>query len=131
VVVETPDDVCMPARYDQPFVVAGPDMTPVQYTPAEPQYFDQVLLDLSRAFTIGEVDSVSRASEGIILRLLAEHVFRPMRKERAEEYATTPVRYPAVQRYHEEYYPVEAAGPTEASTDTARVVQSEGSTVAA
>jgi hypothetical protein len=130
VVVEAPNDMCIPPRYDEPFVVAGPDLAPVTYRPEDQQYFDQVLLDLSRAFIIGEVEAVPTATQGVILRLLSEKVLRPMRAKRAAEYATVPARYPAVQQYRTEYYGDPPAA-TEQATDRPAPATSEGAPVAA
>ena len=104
VLVEAPDDLCIPSRYDAPFVVAGPDMTTVQYTPEDDQYFDQVLLDLSRAFIVGETEALPSATEGIILRVFRDKILRPLRENHVEAYAVLPARYPVVQRYRRQHY---------------------------
>lgn len=107
VLVEARDDLCIPTRYDQPFTVAGPDQAaPVIYHPGDPQYFEQVLVDLSRAFAITGQAIVpgGQASEGTILRLLTEHVTGPLRRELVSQYPAMVARYPAIQRYRQKYY---------------------------
>lgn len=99
VLVEARDDLALPRRYDKPFQVLGPDMTVVAYTPRHRQYFDQVVLDLSRGFIIGQEGSVNQATEGVILRLLSELVFRPLRREHTVVYWDTAPTYPTVKAY--------------------------------
>lgn len=97
VLVEARNELGIPPRYDQPFLVTGPDMLPVRYRPGhDPQYFDQVILDLSRRFIIGKEGSVGEASEGVILRLLALHVFRPLRAEQSTPYCESAITFPSV-----------------------------------
>lgn len=114
VIVETPDDLCIPRRYEEPFTLTGPDFASVRYTPADEQYFDQVLLDLSRAFIIGKQGVVADATDsGVVLGLLVEHVLRPLRVEYPTAYAMGG-RYPAVKAhngYHRES--AYAAAPSE------------------
>jgi hypothetical protein len=115
VLVEARDELCLPRRYEQPFQVVGPDMTPVQYRPQDPQYFDQVLLDLSRGFIIGNEGRVHRATEGVILGLLAEHVFRVLRRDEVVLYYNTAGDYPTVRAYQERYY--RGGGASDTSTE--------------
>jgi hypothetical protein len=93
--VETRQDLCIPQRYSKPFVVAGPDMTTIAYTADDPRYFDQVLIDLSRAFAIGEEGTMMEASESAFRKLLLEKVLRPLRYAEAHQYTT-------IQSYHQE-----------------------------
>jgi hypothetical protein len=104
VLVETPDDQCIPSRYDRPFTVAGPDLVSVRYTPANQQYFDHVVLDLSRAFVIGDENVVLEATDGVVLDLLREHVIGPLRRERVAEYISQPKKYPAINAYQQRHY---------------------------
>jgi hypothetical protein len=93
--VETRDDLCMPKRYSNPFVVAGPDMTTIAYTADDPQYFDQVLIDLSRTFAMAEPGVTMDTSEASFRKLLLEKVLRPLRYAESHQYAT-------IQSYHAE-----------------------------
>jgi hypothetical protein len=93
--VETRDDLCIPKRYGAPFVVAGPDMTTIQYTADDRRYFDQVVIDLSRAFAIGEEGILMDGSESAFRKLLLEKVLRPLRYAEAHQYTT-------IQYYHAE-----------------------------
>lgn len=127
VMVETRDDLCIPRRYDSPFNVTGPDLTTVRYTPDDPQYFDHVLLDLSRAFIIGEQDVVMAATEGVVLRLLLEHVLRPLRREHPAAY-TMGGKYPVVRAYQDKHYR-DAASPA-GREEEPLAGNSEGSLVA-
>lgn len=61
VLVEARDELSLPTRYDEPFTATGPDMRMVQYRPGDAQYFDQVVLDLSRRFIIGKEGVVEEA----------------------------------------------------------------------
>lgn len=93
--VETRDDLCMPRRYSEPFVVAGPDMTTIMYTPGDAGYFDNVVIDLSRTFTIAEPDVTMDITEAAFRKLLLEKVLRPLRYAESHQYAT-------IQTYHAE-----------------------------
>ncbi len=104
VMVEVPDDFCIPSRYDAPFMVAGPDMTTVRYTPEDAQYYDQVLMDLSRAFIVGETETLIVATEGIILGVFRDKILRPLRENHHEAYTVLPAHYPVVQRYRQQHY---------------------------
>jgi hypothetical protein len=119
VLVEARDDLCIPTRYDAPFTVAGPDMTTIQYTPRDPQYFDQVIVDLSRAFSITDYQMVGEATEGVILRLLNEHVLRPLREKHVVSYYHNQHKYPVVQRYRETHYADTAAAHGETGEESA------------
>jgi hypothetical protein len=109
-------------RYDAPFTVGGPDMTVVQYTPRDPQYFDQVVLDLSRAFAVSTYGMVTNATEGVILDLLNKWVLRPMRENHVVAYHGSVGKYPAVKRYRQKYYtgaPAPSSAPAAAAAAAA------------
>lgn len=93
--VETRDEFCMPRRYSEPFVVAGPDMTTIAYMPSDVGYFDHVLIDLSRTFTIAEPGVTMDITEAAFRRLLLEKVLRPLRYAESHQYTT-------IQSYHAE-----------------------------
>ncbi len=114
VLVEARDELGIPPRYDQPFKVTGPDMLMVQYTPGEPQYFDHVILDLSRRFIIGKEGLVGEASEGVVLKLLAMHVFQPLRREHPAIYCDTARTFPTVAAINHRKYYTQAAEPAPA-----------------
>lgn len=130
VLVETRDDLCIPRRYERPFVVGGPDLTTVRYAPKDAQYFDQVLLDLSRAFTIGKQDVVMSASQGVILRLLVEEVLAPLRREHVGIY-TAARKYPAVKAYHDAHDYGSPQSTTDTDSDRSPATAPEGLPVAA
>lgn len=104
VLVEVRADLALPVRYDQPFVVTGPDMLPVTYRPGRAGYFDQVILDLSRSFIINNEGSVSDATPGVVLTLLRKWVFEPLRHEHAALYCDTAGSFPTVRAYQDRYY---------------------------
>lgn len=79
-------------------------MTVVRYAPGDPQYLDHVLLDLSRGFIVSKEGSVNQATDGVILRLLAEHVLRPLRREHTALYTDTARTFPSVRAYQEQHY---------------------------
>jgi hypothetical protein len=102
VLVEVREELALPVRYDQPFVVRGPDMTLVQYGPGDHGYFDQVLLDLSRSLIVANEGSVSEATPGVVLTLLRRYVMEPLRRERQVVYCDP--SWPVVQAYQRHYY---------------------------
>jgi hypothetical protein len=105
ILVEARNELGVPSRYDRPFNVTGPDMVLVQYKPGDTQYFDHVILDLSRRFIVGKEGSVGEASEGVILKLLAVHVFGPLRREHPAVYCDTAPTFPTVAAFnHRKYY---------------------------
>jgi hypothetical protein len=105
VLVEARNELGLPSRYDKPFRVTGPDMMLVEYKPGHPQYFDHVILDLSRSFVIGKEGAVGEASEGVILKLLARLIFQPLRREHPAVYCDTARTFPTVAAFnHRKYY---------------------------
>jgi|GEM_PF-6011574 len=115
--VETPEDLCLPKRYSEPFVVAGPDMTTIAYMPDDPRYFDQVLIDLSRALGIGEAGVLTDGSESAFRRLLLEKVLRPRRYAEAHQYRT-------IQTYHSEMGYVHETAPAVTAREAKREIAS-------
>jgi hypothetical protein len=105
VLVEARNELGLPSRYDKPFRVTGPDMILVEYKPGDDQYFDHVILDLSRSFIVGKEGRVGEASEGVILKLLAMFVFQPLRREHPALYCDTARTFPTVAAFnHRKYY---------------------------
>jgi hypothetical protein len=104
VLVEVRAELGIASIYNQPFVVRGPDMALVTYRPHDPQYFDHVIMDLSRSFIIRNEGIVSEATHGVVLSLLSKHVFEPLRREHQVVYCDTARTFPAVQRYRRAYY---------------------------
>jgi hypothetical protein len=107
VAIEVRGNLGVPTRYDDPFDVRGPDMHIVRYAPGDEGYFDQVLLDLSRAFIIGEQSSVENATQGVVLRLLTTLVLQPLRLRHQDVYLSAAPTYPAVVNYRKQYYSYE------------------------
>jgi len=135
VAVEAPDDMLFPARFDEPFVVGGIfSPAPVTYRPTDRQYFDQVLIELSRTFAIGERSTVSSASEGTLLRLFRDKVWAPLREGHREHYAIQSARgscYPVIRRYHERSYREAEPKPNREHPVAARVSAGKNSLIAA
>lgn len=110
VLIEVRADLAMPTRYDRPFLVSGPDMTTVAYRPGDRQYFDQVLLDLSRSLIINNEGSVAEATSGVILTLLRRFVIEPLRRETQTVYCDPDGTWPAVKAYQRQYYQFDTGG---------------------
>lgn len=103
VMVETRGDFGLPARYDKPFEVAGPDMSLVRHKPDDEQYFEYVLLDLSRTFAIGRRGLVSSCRRNAILDLLRDEVFGPLRQQHFATYNQHHRSFPAVSERQRSY----------------------------
>jgi hypothetical protein len=87
VLVELPNEHGLPKRYDQPYRVLGPDMTEILYTPDREGYFEQVMVDLSRLYAVGNQDTVDRVDDGTVLELLQDHVLAPRTRRRRCDYS--------------------------------------------
>jgi hypothetical protein len=77
VVVTAPWQYGIPTRISAPYRVLLPDLTEVVYGPDDDAYFDQVLIDLSRSFAIGERGERERSDVPTITELMAEKVTAP------------------------------------------------------
>lgn len=122
VLIEARDDLGLPRRYAEPFQVRGPDFTTVKYAPTDDQYFDQVLLDLSRGFVIGKEGRVNKATQGTVLRLLGDLVLRPLRREHVVVWHDTVNTYPTVRAYQQYLH---EDSPAEASAAQSEARQTE------
>lgn len=130
VFVDAPDELCVPTEYREPIVVgsiAGP--FGVTYRPSDPQYFDQVLIDLSRMFSVGKQGTVSSASDSVVLELLRVEVWEPRRGMITMPYVTERrnAQYATVKAYRKTYYASAPATQSRESTDG----EEQGSLVAA
>lgn len=133
VLVDARDELGIPSVWEEPFVVGsinGP--FPVTYTPKDQQYFDQVLIDLSRTFSVGEQGEVPTASDTSVLRLLSEKIFAPLRASQPVPYAAVPHagQFRTVRAYQQKYYADQAA-PTSVAPEPPAAAAAEGSLVAA
>jgi hypothetical protein len=131
VLVDVREELCITPRYDQPFVVRGPGMSVVEYEPGHPLYFDHVLMDLSRSFILRNEGSVSGATEGVVLSLLSQHVFEPLRREHPVIYSDTARTFPAVKQYQSKYYRSDDAPEERPEPDTSLVPRRTARLVAA
>jgi hypothetical protein len=86
VLVEVQNGTGMPWKYDGPFEVLSPDSTRLVYRPGDEGYFEQVLIDLSRVYAIGEQDEIEQLGANNVLSLLAEKVLRPRDAAREADY---------------------------------------------
>ena len=77
VVVSAPWQYGLPSRISEPYRVLLPDSSEVVYEPRDDAYFDQVLIDLSRSFAIGERGERECADVPTITELIAEKVTAP------------------------------------------------------
>jgi hypothetical protein len=92
VVVSVPWQYGIPARISDPYRVLLPDSSEVVYSPGEDAYFDQVLIDLSRSFAVGERGERQQADVTTITELMAEKVTAPavaMRRGQDEFYPSS------------------------------------------
>jgi hypothetical protein len=121
VFVDTPDNMGIPRRYDEPFIVGsaqGP--VSVRYTPSDPQYFDQVLIELSRSFDIDSRGEVPVSGDPTAHRLVWENVLVPLRAQKRLPYVLTSehgTRYASVKTYRKNYAARCATRPASAHTD--------------
>jgi hypothetical protein len=84
-----------PSRISDPYRVLLPDSTEVVYEPGDDGYFDQVLIDLSRCFAIGERGEREHADVSTITELMAEKVSAPSTAMRRGRYGSAPAGEPA------------------------------------
>ncbi len=126
VLVEARDELGLPRVYKNPFQVLGPDLTTIQYTPADDQYFDQVILDLSRGFVIGKEGCVNSPTEGVILKLLSEYVFRPLRRDHVTVYYDTAGSFPSVKNHRHRYWGGDEVASAPTPSETASSVDVSG-----
>lgn len=96
-------DCGLRAEYTGAYDVLEPDGHIVRYEPGREEYFDHVLLSLSRAFLVSEMEPVDALDMEEIYRLYYEKVVAP-RDARSHEYVSagvanagyeTPEREPA------------------------------------
>jgi hypothetical protein len=90
--VEVPDDCGVPHRFDGEYRVMQPDSHHIVYRPGEPAYLEQILIDLSSLFAIGERDEAEIANNGELIKLLTEKVFKPREESRVGDYAVVGTR---------------------------------------
>ncbi|WP_040601266.1 hypothetical protein [Patulibacter medicamentivorans] len=123
--VDVPDEYCIPQIYREPFVVGGPDMTVVKYKPSDAQYFDHVLLDLSRTFAIEEQGSVPTQQRNAMMDLLHHKVLSRWRANHQEHYRQHLRGFKTVKDRHRRYAAaaeaVHAAEPATADRSRTRV----------
>jgi hypothetical protein len=96
VVVNVPWWHCVPLSYSEPYSVLGPAGVPIVVEPGDPDFFENVLVELSHTFAIGERDSTDEAADDrTMMRLLHDKVLSPGadREYRAQERETARVVY--------------------------------------
>jgi hypothetical protein len=87
VYVEVPDYYGLPHRFSGEYQVMQPNATHVVYKPGEPGYLEQILVDLSSLFAIGERGSAEIKDNTALISLLTEKVFRPREESLVGDYA--------------------------------------------
>jgi hypothetical protein len=114
VLVHVPREYGIHERHDGEYRVLQPNMTHVVYAPGDAAFFDQVLVDLSWAFGVGEQGLVESANYQTLFQLLVEKVERERNREKVGDYETVgaPRERRAVTASHA-YQPVEVEAPTE------------------
>jgi hypothetical protein len=93
VLVNVPRQYGIPATFEAPYRVLLPDSTDVAYTPADEGYFDQVLLDLTRSFAIGERGEVDTCDMRTLLDLMTTKVTGPALEMRRGSYGSSRESY--------------------------------------
>jgi hypothetical protein len=88
VLVHVPSEYGIPARHDGEYRVRQPNMAFVIYRPGDAGYFDQVLVDLSWAFGVGEQGVREETGFKTVLELMVEKVERERSRERVGEYSS-------------------------------------------
>lgn len=86
VLVDVPEHLCVPARYRGEYRVLQPDSDYITYRPGHEGYFEQVLIDLSRMFAIGERGEIPAGDPATIIKLLREKVLQPLQEKRLQQY---------------------------------------------
>jgi hypothetical protein len=77
--IDALDEYGLPPRIDEEYRVLGRDLSEVRYTPGDPGYFDQLLVELSRVVSVGEQGSVPDSDSATLDELLETHVLAPRR----------------------------------------------------
>lgn len=78
VLVDVPNNLCIPARQRGEYKVMQPDGSLIVYRPGSEGYFDQVLIDLARSFAIGEHGRLDDDDPSTIAKALNDKVLRPI-----------------------------------------------------
>jgi hypothetical protein len=94
VLVDVPDEYGIRSRFDGEYRVVQPDATRIVYRPDDSAFFDQVLLDLSNSFAVGQQGEVETPNLPTITGLLTQHVFEPRDESRIGEYTVVCDRPP-------------------------------------
>jgi hypothetical protein len=94
VLVTAPYSFGLPSRFDGDYRVLQPDSTDVIYRPEDAGYFEQVLLELSRSFAIGERGTVGVVDDATIRHLVQDKVLRPQMQTISTPYTQQGVRHP-------------------------------------
>ncbi|MGC1851711.1 MAG: hypothetical protein WA687_04645 [Solirubrobacterales bacterium] len=87
VYVEVPDSYGIPHRFDGEYRVLQPDSTHMVYRPGEEGYLEQILVDLSSLFAIGDRGLADISNNAALIALLTEKVFKPREESRVGDYA--------------------------------------------
>jgi len=91
VLVAAPSSFGLPPRFDGDYRVLQPDSTDIIYRPEDHGYFDQVLLDLSRTFAIGERSTVGVLDDATIRHVFQDKVLRPQMQTISAPYTSRKV----------------------------------------
>jgi hypothetical protein len=84
--VHVPREYGIAERHDGDYRVQQPNLTYVTYRPGDPGYLDQLLIDLSWSFGVGEHGVVPEANFDTALDLLVRKVDEPRNRQRVGEY---------------------------------------------
>jgi hypothetical protein len=86
VLVHLPRTFGIPEKHDGEYHVRQPDMNFITYRPGDAGYFDQVLVDLSWGFGVGEQDTLADVTDKTLLELQVSRIDRVLAQSRHGEY---------------------------------------------
>jgi hypothetical protein len=70
------DEFGLPKRISEPYEVLQRDLTTVQYKPGDAGYFEQVLLELQRIASVGQVKELPSADPQTLMEIVSEEVLK-------------------------------------------------------
>jgi hypothetical protein len=78
--VFAPPSYGVPTRFNGEYRVLQPDGSLLTYRPESPRYFDQVVVELSRAFSVGEMGQSANLDRDSLIELYLTKVINPQRR---------------------------------------------------
>jgi hypothetical protein len=81
------DDYGLRSEFRDPYTVREPDGGKVVYQPGRTEYFDHVLLTLSRGFLVSHIDNIESLDPLSVVKLFHDEINAKQPRHRAGEYA--------------------------------------------